>query len=183
MQPDAAHLRDGYFPEAGAISPPEPLAAYDSAALDLSGALFVRQLEEAGRAENDAAKGLFFAAEALVRDAASREDDATSAALDSLHMDVHDLWEGEFNGRVGGCRADGRMDGLIEAVMAGAATLPDPHGAHLRPAHRKGVAHRVVEDGKAGWVKHWRDVVEDFRNPPASSQSGESDAESVGTTP
>lgn len=170
MKPDSVHVRDAYFPDRVLVKAPAPLARYDSTLLDLSGALFVKQLEEAGRSENDAAKGLFFAAEALVRDAASRADADTTAALDSLHLDVQDLWETEFNGRVGTCQADGRMEGFIDAVLSGAAAMPDPHGVTLRPAHRKGIAHRVVEDGKAGWVKQWRDVLDEFRSSRANPQ-------------
>lgn len=180
MQPDAAHVRQAYFPDAAPSRAAAPLAAYDSKLLDLSGALFVKQLEEAGRIENDAAKGLFFAAEALVRDAASREDAETADALDSLHLDIHDLWETEYNGRVGSCQTDGRMDGLIEAVLSGAASMPDPEGVHLRPAHRKGIAHRVVEDGKAGWVKHWRDIMSAFRHSTHGQQEPEEAVSSSG---
>jgi hypothetical protein len=53
----------------------------------VSTALFVRQLEEAGHTETDAARGMFFAAEALARDLAARGNQAGVAALEELHLE------------------------------------------------------------------------------------------------
>jgi hypothetical protein len=136
--------------------------------MDFESALFVRQLKEAGHVENDAARGLFFAAEALVRDINARDDDAGIAALDELHLEIHSIWENHFNARLEMAGEDGRMAGLVSQVINGAAVCPDPHGITLRPAHRKGVAHRLVENAQAGWVRHWRDIATEHSGDSAS---------------
>jgi hypothetical protein len=67
MQADAADVYKAYFTGDEIPLPVEPLRTLQDVS-SLSDALFVRQLEEAGHAETDAARGLFFAAEALARD-------------------------------------------------------------------------------------------------------------------
>jgi len=158
MQPDAERVRAQYFPDAGTPpSPVEPVAVYDGSE-DLSDTLFVMQLEEAGYRENDAAKGLFYAAEALVRDIASRGDAAAIAAINEVHLEVHHIWETQYNTRVPQADKLGRISGLVEQVMLEAAACADPPEVNLRPAHRRGMAHRLVEDQRAGWVVHWREI-------------------------
>lgn len=157
MRADASDVSHAYF-EAGTGPPSverlhvtEDLAAFDDA-------LFVRQLLEAGHVETDAARGLFFAADALFRDIASRGDEAAIQAMTELHLEVHNIWEQRFNTAMSTADADGRMAGLVEAVIKEAGAVADPAGVKLRPAHRRGVAHRLVEDARAGWVTHWREV-------------------------
>lgn len=155
--PDAYHLFGQYFQAHIAAEPAEALATTD----DISGldeALFVRQLEEAGHFENDAAKGLFFAAEALVRDISARGNPIAIAALKELHLEIQSRWESRFNSLAANADNDGRMAGLIDGTLEDAATMSDPIGITLRPAHRKGATHRLVEDKRAGWVTHWREV-------------------------
>lgn len=166
MQPDASHVLDSYFPASGDSLPSEPVAICGSP-IDLTNALFVRQLEEAGHVENDAARGLFFAAEALVRDLASRENALALAALDELHLEIHSIWENRFNAGLANADSLGRIAGLIHQVMSDSAACPDPEGIRLRPAHRRGIAHRLVENARAGWVQHWRQVATDHSGEPA----------------
>jgi hypothetical protein len=159
-------IRRNYFPLSVATEKAELVAVKkEIPALDAS--LFVKQLEAAGRIENDAAKGLFFAAEALARDLAARGDRSSIAALDELHLEIHSLWEAGFNARVDQADGDGKIAGLIEATLSEAANHPDPEGLRLRPAHRKGIAHRLVEDARAGWVRHWREVATNHTGPSA----------------
>ena len=156
-KPDAYHLFRPYFLADDAAESAETLTTTD----DVSGldyALFVRQLEEAGHFENDAAKGLFFAAEALVRDVSARGNPVAIAALKELHLEIQSRWESRFNALAPGADGDGRMPGLIDETLKEAATMPDPTGIALRPAHRKGATHRLVEDKRAGWVIHWREI-------------------------
>lgn len=163
MRPDAEDILRSYFsslvgatPSAEAVVTTDDLSAFD-------GALFVRQLQEAGTFETDAARGLFFAAEALFRDLAARGDDDARAAMDELHLEVQHVWEQHFNRHRPAADDGGRMAGLIDDVMAGAAAVADPDPLRLRPAHRRGVAHRLVETARAGWVAHWRDVADQHR--------------------
>ncbi|MFE3754373.1 hypothetical protein ACFXO9_08710 [Nocardia tengchongensis] len=166
MQPDADAVYRNYFgggrTSLGSlqVQTPDDVSGF-------SDALFVRQLEEAGMAETDAARGLFFAAEALARDLASGGDRAGIAALKELHLEVHALWEGHYNTRVGAADPDGRIAKLVEEVLTAAAVCADPEELRLRPAHRKGIVHRLVEDARAGWVRDWRKIAESHKGRPA----------------
>ncbi|SCG49204.1 hypothetical protein GA0070619_2273 [Micromonospora zamorensis] len=168
MQPDAAIVRERYFSEQGGLGQaPEHVQFIDDLTL-FNDTLFVRQLEAAGEAETDAAKGLFFAAEALARDLAEKGNRDGVAALQELHLEIQHLWEQRFNVGVRQVDHDGRIDSLLEDVMSAAASCPDPDGIRLRPAHRKGIAHRLVEDARAGWVKHWREIATTHDGPRAT---------------
>jgi hypothetical protein len=170
MQADAADVYKSYFTGEETQLQVEPLRTLQNVS-SLSDALFVRQLEEAGHVETDAARGLFFAAEALARDLAAAGNAAGIAALEELHLEVQSLWEEQFNARLSGADSAGRMPDLVGEVLRGAAKCADPAGLRVRPAHRKGIAHRLVEDMRAGWVRHWRDV--------AAAHRGRSARESV----
>ncbi|NGY66485.1 hypothetical protein G7043_47155 [Lentzea sp. NEAU-D13] len=166
MQPDAANVYRIHFTGNGA-QPAEQVRML----ADVSGlgdALFVRQLEEAGNVETDAARGLFFAAEALARDLASAGNEVGVNALNELHLDVQSLWEQHFNARVAAADDEGRMQGLVDQVLLEAGQWCDPEGLKLRPAHSKGVVHRLVEDARAGWVRHWRHIAAAHQGPAAS---------------
>lgn len=166
MQPDAAHVLAKLLPDLATQLTPEAVAV--AASLDpLSGALFVTQLREAGHVETDAARGLFFAAEALVRDVASRGNSTMTNALHDLHNQVRAEWEMIFNRHSGSAGEDGRMPDLVEAVLRAARNCDDTGGLNLRPSHRMGIAHRLVEDGRAGWVTHWREIAAAHSGAPA----------------
>lgn len=166
MQPDADGIYQAYFVARDAAQTAEPVRIIQDVG-GLGDALFVRQLEEAGQVETDAARGLFFAAEALARDLAAAGNRTGVAALDELHLEIQSIWEARFNVGVPSADTDGRIAGLIEDVMQAASKSPDPEGLRLRPAHRRGVAHRLVEDARAGWVRHWRDIAAAHQGPPA----------------
>lgn len=164
MREDARDVRREYFPHT--MSTAEPLdggsrvervaTAVDHTQFD--GALFVKQLHAAGHMETDAARGLFFATEALFRDYTAKGDEASLNALEELHLDIQEVWEHAFNQSSPSADAEGRIAGLIETVMDRAAGRPDPAHLALRPAHKKGAAHRLVEAAHAGWVNHWRAI-------------------------
>lgn len=167
QQPDTTWVRELYFPEANApVKPIQLKQAKDISTLE--GALFVVQLEEAGQVETDAAKGFFFAAEAMARDVANRGIDKEVEALQEIQLEIHGTWEAEFTSRSSSADADGRMDGLIRSVSDEAAALASTSDLNLKPSHRRGLVHRIVETSKAGWVIHWRQLVRDFDGIPAS---------------
>jgi hypothetical protein len=166
MQADAVDVYKAYFTGEETQLPVEPLRTLQDVS-SLSDALFVRQLEEAGHVETDAARGLFFAAEALARDLAAAGNADGVAALEELHLEVQLLWEEQFNARVSGADSVGRMPDLVGEVLRRAAACADPAGLRVRSAHRKGIAHRLVEDMRAGWVRHWRDIAAAHRGQPA----------------
>jgi hypothetical protein len=169
-QEDADTVRREFFPPVYGAEPSEPVAMAEDLH-DLESALFVRQLEEAGYIETDAARGLFFAAEALARDLVARGNVTGVAALQELHLEIHNLWEQRFNASLPLADSNGRMAGFIEFVTKEAASCADPEGLRLRPTHRSGIVHRLVEDAKAGWVSHWRAI--------ASSHDGVSATEVI----
>ncbi|CCH74892.1 putative Serine/threonine protein kinase [Nostocoides australiense Ben110] len=160
--PDGEQTYRDYFP--GGVASPEPVMQTTDVA-PLTDALFVRQLEEAGWGATDAARGMFFAAEALARDIATRKNTETVQALRELHLEVQAAWESKYNQAQ--WDHEGRMAGLVDAVLTAAECCPDPYGLSLRPSHRKGVAHRLVEDRAAGWVRHWSEVAASHTGPDA----------------
>lgn len=162
LRADAADVRREYFETIKATTGVEGVATSDDLS-EFDDALFVRQLHEAGLVETDAARGLFFAADALFRDIAARGDSEALDAIKELHLEVHNIWEQCFNGALSAADANGRMTGLIDRVIKEAGGVADPAGLRLRPAHRRGVAHRLVEDAQAGWVTHWRKVADDHK--------------------
>lgn len=174
---DNKPVRAEYFPET--LPPGEAVALLEQVhdideTADLAqfdGALFVRQLHEAGEAETDSARGLFFATDALVRDYEAKADASALAALRELHVDAHRIWEARFNAEASDAAGDGRIPGLHGRVMNDVEGRPDPVGmrVRLRGAHRMGAVHRLVEDEKAGWVAHWRDVVVAHRSTVPSA--------------
>jgi len=139
MQPDAAWVRDQYFPKnTEATTAVEVKVARDLSPLE--GALFVRQLNSAGQKETDAAKGYFFAAEAMARDVAARAIPTEVSALNEVELEIHGEWEAAFNQASIGADPAGRMDGLVDAVTTAAGALPATPSLPLRPAHRRGIA-------------------------------------------
>lgn len=167
---DTIHLFRKYF-LSDVDAPSVELVTTTDNISSLDDALFVHQLEEAGHLENDAAKGLFFAAEALVRDVSARGNPLAVAALQELHLEIQSRWESRFNALAPTADSVGRMAGLIDQTLIDAVATPDPAGINLRPAHRKGAAHRLVEDKRAGWVLHWRAI--------AASHDGEHAGEAI----
>ncbi|MDG6103100.1 hypothetical protein Daura_16460 [Dactylosporangium aurantiacum] len=161
VRPDCAHVRrhfyDPYTPAPAQRAPVRDLGGDDAAALDE--ALFVRQLRAAGHAEVGAAKREYFNAELLAREVLDKRLPAEVLALAEADGVVHGIWEARFNA-VAALAADPRLPGLHAEVMREireSGVFP----AQLRagPVHRCGLMHRVVQDRRAGWVRHWRDII------------------------
>jgi len=164
IRADAIDVRREYFPHtlppvatSTAVPTAEPVQTPDDVA-QFEGALFLHQLRAAGRTETDAACAIFYATEALVRDYEARGQDDALASMDELHLEVQEIWEKHFNNEAPSAPADGRMPHLVDLVINEAASCADPPGITLRPAHKKGTAHRLVENVRAGWVTDWREV-------------------------
>ncbi len=167
LQPDAEQIRKHYFTDdsSTASEPSEAVASVPDLS-NLTTSLFIRQLNEAGQVETDAAKAHFFVAEALVRDIAARGSSAGISGVEELHLELHALWELTFNDALRSADADGIIAGIVGQVLSEAARTADPEGIRLRPAHKRGVVHRLVEDRRAGWVRHWRSVAESYDGQP-----------------
>lgn len=179
LRQDVAHVRREYFPDTMPSGGPdarpvEAVAETDDLA-QFDDALFVRQLHEAGETETDAARGLFYATDALVRDFEARQNRRALDALKELHLDVQQVWSHGFAAESVNAGADGRMPALHRRVLDDAGARPDPTGLTLRPVHKMGAVHRLVEDARAGWVTHWRNVAaahSDTRSPVETTRVG-----------
>lgn len=160
VRPDCAHVRrhfyDPYVPAQLQRAPLRDLAEEDAVALDE--ALFVRQLRAAGHVELGAAKREYFNADLLAREVLDKRVPAEVIALGEADGVVHGIWEARFNA-VAALAADPRLPGLHAEVMR-EIRESGAFSAQLRagPVHRCGLMHRVVEDRRAGWVRHWREV-------------------------
>ncbi|WP_238017994.1 hypothetical protein KZZ52_20470 [Dactylosporangium sp. AC04546] len=163
IKPDCAHVRrhfyDPYVPSQTQRVPLRELSDEDATSLD--DALFVRQLRAAGHAEVGAAKREFFNAEVMAREILDKRLPEEVAALHEADGVVHGIWEARFNALLS---TDPRLLGLHAGVMTEireSGAFPDRLRAG--PVHRCGLMHRVVEDRRAGWVRHWREVASEPR--------------------
>lgn len=183
---DAAHIAQQAFPHLFPVASP-PVKAKVTHLEDpavFAGALFVRQLHEAGRTETDAASANFFATDALVRDLAEKGDEMSLAAIRDLELEVRTIWENQFSKQAPYADGHGRITNLIDEVLQGASECEDPDGIALNKAHKRGTAHRIVEHQWAGWVTHWRKIAEQHVAPSAASHgSGRADEAAATVNP
>ena len=145
--------------------------------------LFARQLREAGHAELEAAKREYFNAEILAREVLDKGVRDELKGLRDGDASIHSLWEHQFNAA---CEehAGNRLPGLHLDVMADVRAERSSLMASLKPGliHLYGMVHRVVEDGRAGWVRCWRDVAEEhvLERPGGAAALGHEGASSDG---
>jgi hypothetical protein len=179
ISPDAEHVRRHYYGPPGQATGRGTLVVglADEEADRLESALFVRQLREAGHVEVVASKEQFFNAELMAREIADKGVPTEVAALSSAEAVIHGLWEERFNDTCQACEGQ-RLPGLHSSVMgdirAQHATLAA--GLPGGPVHTCGLMHRIVDNRRAGWVRHWRQVADDHaqagtRQAPASTAS------------
>jgi hypothetical protein len=165
VSPDAEDVRrhyyDPYAPHAMAPERRAPVVALpDADAHRFDEALFVRQLREAGHVEFDAAKREFFNAELLARDIVDKGVAEELAALTEGDALAHSIWEAHFNQ----AQFDQARPGLHAAVMRELreADRAFPPALRAGPVHRCGLMHRIVDQARAGWVGHWREVAQHY---------------------
>jgi hypothetical protein len=179
LAPDAAHVFAEFYGPArdwsahpAAVALPSPAAAD---APDYEDALFMRQLEAAGATETDAQRLAYFSAELLARDVAARAVPAQLEALRGLDHEVHATWEERFNDPATaptGTDYGPSARRLLAAVLRAVRNVPAPPAVPALPQHLRGLLHRVVEDGRAGWVWDWRDVAEQHRSRASRAAVG-----------
>jgi hypothetical protein len=166
VKPDCAHVRrhfyDPYAAPAGPVRAPRvPLHDLrDEDDARLSGALFVRQLRAAGHIEVGAAKREYFNADLLAREILDKRVPGELDALDEADGLVHGIWEAGFNSHAAAAGGGGLLPGLHASVMREireSGAFPEVLRAGV--VHRCGLMHRVVEQRRAGWVTHWRELV------------------------
>ncbi|HEU5105098.1 MAG TPA: hypothetical protein VFU11_04605 [Solirubrobacterales bacterium] len=167
LTPECIHLARHYFPgSVGATAPagtPEILPLPDDHGYD--GALFVRQLEAAEVAETESAKRQFFNYETLARDVADKGDPIEKNTLTAVEAEVHALWETCF-GAASHDPETGIDPNLVAKVMGEIKAnhgIAPPRLPPMSFLHHMGTMHRVVENGEAGWVAHFRQIAESYR--------------------
>jgi hypothetical protein len=163
VKPDAADVRRHFYdPYLAGPVPGQRVAVRvmaEEAAVRLTDALFVRQLRAAGHTEVEAAKREFFNADLLAREVIDKGVPAELLALAEADAVVHGIWEAGFNAACQRSPADPRLPGLHAGVMREIReSAAFPVALRAGPVHRCGLMHRVVEDRRAGWVVHWRDI-------------------------
>lgn len=171
MSPDAAHVFDEFYGPARdwSATPASPAVSAVPVLRDTpsySGALFMRQLNVAGASETDTQRQAYFSAEILARDIAERAVPAQIAALLEQDAEVHALWEEHWLDPARTPTPDDYGPSarrLLAGVLSALRGLPPPSVVPARTAHVRGMLHRVVEDGRAGWVYDWRDVAGEHR--------------------
>jgi hypothetical protein len=179
ISPDAEAVRRHYYEPAQLARPASAVVGLgDEDADRLETALFVRQLREAGHVEVTSSKQQFFNAELMAREIVDKGVPAEVAALSSADATIHGLWEDHFN-EACQTQQDGRLPGLHKAVMSEIRAQHATLGAGLpsSPVHSCGLIHRVVDNRRAGWVRHWRQVADehvqaDGARPHTSTTSG-----------
>lgn len=164
ISPDAENVRRHYYEPASQTVRPRAavIGLAEEEADRLETALFVRQLREAGHVEADASKEQFFNAELMAREIVDKSVPAEVAALSSAEAVIRGLWEDHFNEACLVCE-DPRLPGLHRSVMD---DIRDQHaslaaGLPGGPVHTCGLMHRIVDNRRAGWVRHWRQVAHD----------------------
>ncbi|MFJ2751228.1 serine/threonine protein kinase [Streptomyces sp. NPDC087297] len=163
LSPEGDQVRRAYyepFTPASAAETPEQLRLVleveEGKAADLESALFIRQMSEAGHVELDSAKRQFFNADLVAREIGHKAVPAEVAALSSADATLHGVWEMQFNE----CSADGAIGALHGRVWREVRSEHDklPKVLRLEVVHSWGLVHRLVENRRAGWVAHWRQI-------------------------
>ncbi|WP_433381916.1 hypothetical protein ACQPZX_17970 [Actinoplanes sp. CA-142083] len=157
-RPDAAHVRRHYYdPYVPGAESRRALKALNSDISEMmDAALFVRQLRAAGHEEVEAAKHEYFNADLLAREIGDKGIRAEVDALGEADAVAYGIWESRFNASL---QVDPALRGLHAAVM-GEIRESGAFPADLRAGrvHRCGLMHRIVQNRRAGWVRHWRAI-------------------------
>lgn len=167
---DAKHIRDTYFGSGGADGDtPGFEAVVEELPEDreFDDMLFIRQLKAAKVAEVESAKHQFFNAEILGRDVADRAVPEEMQVLSSSRAGVHAIWENKFNQRCAVDASDELLPGLHAEVMDAVqafhyAERPQEKAVRMALIHRWGSMHEIVEAGRAGWIRTFRNVAGDY---------------------
>lgn len=154
---------EAYRSESSTEEPRDLVEVDDDKATALESALFILQMKEAGHIEFDSAKRQFFNADVVAREIAHKGVPAELKALTSADATLHGLWEARFNQ----CWAEDKFPSLHASVWSDVrAEHPQlPKILRLDLLHSWGLVHRLVDNRKAGWVKHWRTIAETHTGP------------------
>ncbi|MFJ2727781.1 serine/threonine protein kinase [Streptomyces collinus] len=157
---DARAVRDHYFNALATVpdTPTRPVVTLqDPDRYD--GALFVRQMHEAGMLACDEAKEEFFNAEILSTEIADKAVPEEISALVDSRAAVASLWSQRFNSALQshpGRQLPGLYERAMDAVRQHHPALPKVISCGL--IHAFGLVHQRVNDGRAGWVRDFQQI-------------------------
>jgi hypothetical protein len=158
---DAEQIFHSYFYPPGVAQslPDRPVEELPSPNL-FDDALFVAQLRAANFIQLTSAKREFFNAEILGREVTDKGVPEEVETLFGLRATYYALWERDFNNVSAAC-PDAILPGLHRSVMEAIqrhseSTRPSPLRAGL--VHSFGMMHQLVDDGEAGWVRHYQGI-------------------------
>ena len=162
QSPEGDQVRRAYYEPFTAPAAPAQeqmrlvLDVEEDKAAALDSALFVRQMTEAGHVELDSAKRQFFNADLVAREVAHKGVPTEVAALSSADATLHGVWEMQFNE----CSAEGTLTARHGRVWREVRGEHDklPKVLRLEVTHSWGLVHRLVDNRRAGWVAHWRQI-------------------------
>lgn len=92
----------------------------------------------------------------MAREVAHKGVPTEVAALSSADATLHGVWEMQFNE----CSAEGTLTALHGRVWREVRGEHDklPKVLRLEVTHSWGLVHRLVDNRRAGWVTHWRQI-------------------------
>ncbi|MFF3822560.1 serine/threonine protein kinase [Streptomyces griseus] len=161
QSPEGDQVRRAYYEVFTPAAPVQEqmrlvLDVEEDKATALDSALFVRQMTEAGHVELDSAKRQFCNADLVAREVAHKGVPAEVAALSSADATLHGIWEMQFNE----CSSEGTLPALHGRVWREVRSEHDklPKALRLEVTHSWGLIHRLVDNRRAGWVTHWRQI-------------------------
>lgn len=123
------------------------------------GALFVRQMYEAGLMDCRSAREEFFNAEILTQEILDKGETREVKALRSWSITLRSAWSLCYNDlcqRESGRQLPGLFGSVMKAVNDHHASVP--RFLRATPVHGNGLIHHEVDNGGAGWVRDWADV-------------------------
>ncbi|WP_129308172.1 serine/threonine protein kinase [Streptomyces sp. L2] len=175
---DARRIREYYFNPTITV----PRVQRNTEALEdyeqYEGALFVRQMHEADMFACEEAKEEFFNAEILSREISDKGISEEMKALADAKAVLASLWAQRFNSAAQ-ASVDRRLVGLYERVMDAVRdhhpNLPPEIRANV--IHAFGMIHQRVDDGRAGWVRDYRDVAAAYFKEAEEHKEASSDVE------
>jgi hypothetical protein len=135
-------------------------------------ALFVRQMNEAGLPETFSAREAFFNAEIIEREVTDKAIESEIVALSTWRVRVSSTWSTAFNTA---CQISTERQlptlygGVVASIEAGHSQEAADLRAHV--LHGVGLLHQAVDNGRAGWVRDWRDVAKAHRARVPSKSS------------
>ncbi|MER6169862.1 hypothetical protein [Streptosporangium sp. NPDC001681] len=164
MSEDAKYIADNYFNPIFSVSvaATKPTVRLDDP-FKYEGALFVKQMHIARMLACDDAKEEFFNAEILSREIHDKALEEEVAALNDTRAVLGSLWSQRFNTAVQ-LSNDQLLPGLYEKVMDAVRDHHPSVPKVLRCGliHAFGLMHQRVNEGRAGWVRDYRKLVEEY---------------------